>query len=53
MKLVGLTVAGRADYPFCCLPDWREGVAHGCGRRSVGFLAGYRGRDDRRRGYGV
>ena len=42
MKLVGLTVAGRVDLLLCCLPGRREGVAHGCGRWSVGFLAGYR-----------
>ena len=42
MKLVGLTVTGRADCPFCCLPGWREGVAQGCGRWSVGFVAEYR-----------
>jgi hypothetical protein len=47
MKLVDLTVTRRADYPFCWLPDWREGVAHGCGRWSVEFLAVYQAEGDR------
>ena len=47
MKLVGLTVADRADFLLSCMPDQREGVAHGW-ISGCGVLGGVSGRGDRR-----